>query len=151
MGLCDCEFYVVVQDWIWFVLIVLLKSGIEIGQYIDKYGDGVKVVVFWVDDVCNVYEEVMKCGVKLYFEFVVEEDESGQVVCFGIYIYGEIVYIFVECKVYNGVFLFGYKEWNFSFKLVDVGLKYIDYMVGNVELGEMNIWVNFYVEVMGFI
>ena len=127
-----------------------LKSGTEIGKHIDKHGDGVKVVALWVDDARNAYEEAMKRGAKSYFEPVVEEDESGQVVRSGIHTYGETVHIFVERKAYNGVFLPGYKEWNPGFKPADVGLKYIDHMVGNVELGEMNTWVNFYAEVMGF-
>lgn len=149
-GLRDRESYVVVQDRIRLVLTAPLKSGTEIGQHIDKHGDGVKVVALWVDDASNAYEEAMKRGAKSYFEPVVEEDESGQVVRSGIHTYGETVHIFVERKAYNGVFLPGYKEWNPGFKPADVGLKYIDHMVGNVELGEMNTWVNFYAEVMGF-
>ncbi|MEL7427206.1 MAG: 4-hydroxyphenylpyruvate dioxygenase, partial [Bacteroidota bacterium] len=80
----------------------------------------------------------------------VEEDEHGQVVRAGIHTYGETVHVFVERKAYQGTFLPGYEEWNPSFRPQEIGLQYIDHMVGNVELGEMNTWVNFYADVMGF-
>lgn len=91
------------------VLIFLLVSGIVIGVYIDKYGDGVKVIVLWVDDVIYVFEEIVKRGVKLVFELMIERDEFGEVVKLVIYIYGEVLYVFVEWKNYDGVFLLGFK------------------------------------------
>ncbi len=65
-GLRDRESYVVVQDRIRLVLTAPLKSGTEIGQHIDKHGDGVKVVALWVDDARNAYEEAMKRGALDY-------------------------------------------------------------------------------------
>ena len=83
-------------------------------------------------------------------EPVTIEDEHGQVVKSGIHTYGETVHIFVERKNYNGVFLPGYKKWESDYNPTSTGLKYIDHMVGNVGWGEMNKWVDFYAEVMGF-
>jgi 4-hydroxyphenylpyruvate dioxygenase len=68
----------------------------------------------------------------------------------GIYTYGETVHVFVERKDYNGVFLPGYQKWETTYNPDSIGLKYVDHMVGNVELGEMNKWVDFYKKVMGF-
>jgi len=79
-----------------------------------------------------------------------EEDASGSVVRSGIYTYGETVHIFVERKDYTGIFLPGYKEWKTVYNPAPVGLQYIDHMVGNVELGEMMTWCNFYKDVLGF-
>lgn len=149
-GLSDRESYVVVQDKIRLILTAPLKSGTAIGQHIDKHGDGVKVVALWVDDARSAYEEAMKRGAKSYMEPVVEEDEHGQVVRSGIYTYGETVHIFVERKNYQGTFLPGYRVWDPAYKPAAIGLQYIDHMVGNVELGQMNHWVDFYANVMGF-
>ncbi len=146
----DFESYVVVQDKIRLVLTSPLKSGTDIGRHIDKHGDGVKVTALWVDDATYAYNEAMKRGAKSYMEPVTEEDEHGKVVRSGIYTYGETVHIFVERKNYNGVFLPGYEKWETHYNPTSVGLKYVDHMVGNVELGKMNYWVEFYQKVMGF-
>jgi len=87
-------------------------------------------------------------GAKSYMEPVTEEDENGKVVRSGIYTYGETVHVFVERKDYNGIFLPGYRKYESSYNPTSVGLKYVDHMVGNVELGRMNHWVKFYEEVL---
>jgi len=149
-GLRDRESYVVQQDKIRLVLTSPLKGGTEIGRHIDTHGDGVKVVAIWVDDATYSYEETVRRGAKTYFEPVVEEDAFGKVVRSGIYTYGETVHVFVERSAYKGVFLPGYKPWNPTYNPSDVGLKYVDHMVGNVGWNEMLPWVNFYANVMGF-
>lgn len=80
----------------------------------------------------------------------VREDKDGRVVLSGIHTYGETLHIFVERKDYHGVFLPGYRVWNPEYKASEVGLKYIDHMVGNVGWNEMNKWCEFYAKVMGF-
>lgn len=149
-GLKDRESYVVVQDKIRLVLTSPLHSGSEVGIHIDKHGDGVKVCALMVDDATYAYQEAMARGAKSYMEPTVEKDSDGQVVRSGIYTYGETVHIFVERKDYNGAFLPGYRKWQHHYNPSPVGLKYVDHMVGNVELGHMNVWVKFYEEVLGF-
>ncbi len=149
-GIRDKESYVLVQDKIRLVLTSPLKSGTEIGKHIDKHGDGVKVVALWVDDATKSYEEVMKRGAKSFMEPTEESDEHGKIVKSGIYTYGETVHMFIERGNYNGTFLPGYRSWKSDYQPASAGLKYIDHMVGNVELGQMNQWVKFYKEVLGF-
>jgi 4-hydroxyphenylpyruvate dioxygenase len=60
------------------------------------------------------------------------------------------VHIFVERKNYKGLFMPGFEKWETEYRPGQVGLKYIDHMVGNVELGAMNKWAGFYNDVMGF-
>jgi 4-hydroxyphenylpyruvate dioxygenase len=79
-----------------------------------------------------------------------ESDENGEVVRSGIHTYGDTVHIFVERKNYGGMFLPKFVKWESSHNPADVGLRYIDHMVGNVGWNEMNIWAKFYNEVMGF-
>ena len=80
----------------------------------------------------------------------IEEDKDGKVVRSGIYSYGEVVHIFVERKDYKGIFLPGFKKWETAYNPETLGLKYVDHMVGNVEMGKMDYWVDFYKNVMGF-
>ncbi len=149
-GLRDRESYVVVQDKIRLVLTSPLHSGTEIGRHIDKHGDGVKVTALWVDDATYAYNEAVKRGARSYMEPLIEKDDQGLVVRSGIYTYGEVVHIFVERKAYKGTFLPGFKAWKPLYKARPTGLKYVDHMVGNVSLGRMNYWVDFYKNVMGF-
>ncbi len=149
-GIRDRESYVVVQDKIRLVFTSPLNSGTAIGEHIDKHGDGVKVNALWVEDATKAYNEAVSRGARSYMEPVTEEDEDGKVVRSGIYTYGEVVHIFVERKDYNGTFLPGYKKWEPRYEAEGTGLKFVDHMVGNVELGAMNKWVKFYEDVMGF-
>lgn len=149
-GMKDRVSYVLVQDKIRLVLTSPLQGGTDIGKEIDKHGDGVKVIALWVDDARSAFEETVKRGAKPYLEPVVEEDTDGTVVRSGVHAYGDTVHIFVERKAYNGVFLPGYQAWNPRYQPEPVGLKFVDHMVANVGWDEMNHWVNFYANVMGF-
>lgn len=149
-GLRDRESYVVVQDKIRLVLTSPLRSGTDIGQHIDKHGDGVKVTALWVDDATYAYNEAMKRGASSYLKPEAIEDENGKIVRSGIHTYGEVVHMFIERTAYNGVFMPGFIKWDPEYKTTSIGLKYVDHMVGNVELGAMNTWVKFYEEVLGF-
>ena len=146
----DYESYVVVQDKIRLVLTSPLRSGTDVGRHIDEHGDGVKVTALWVDDATYAYDEAIKRGAKHYMSPTREEDDNGYVVRSGIYTYGEVVHIFVERNDYNGIFLPGFKKWETHYNPESIGLKYVDHMVGNVELGAMNKWVEFYEKVLGF-
>ena len=103
-----------------------------------------------MDDATNAYTETTKRGAKSFLEPTVEKDESGEVVRSGIHTYGETVHIFVERKNYHGIFLPGYKPFKSKMKTEPVGLNFVDHMVGNVGWNEMNVWVKFYEDVMGF-
>ncbi|MBP6459117.1 MAG: 4-hydroxyphenylpyruvate dioxygenase [Crocinitomicaceae bacterium] len=150
-GLTDRVSYVLKQDKIRLVLTTALTSDSPIGEHVKKHGDGVKVVALWVEDARKAYEETIKRGAKSYQEPIVEKDENGETVRAGIYTYGETVHMFVERKNYNGMFLPGFVEWKSDYNPAPVGLKFIDHMVGNVGWGEMNTWVKWYEDVMGFV
>ena len=150
-GVRDRTSYVLKQDKIRLVLTTPLNQDSPINDHLKKHGDGVKIVALWVEDATSAYEETMKRGAVSFMEPTVEKDEFGEVVRSGIYTYGETVHLFVERKNYNGIFLPGYKEWKSDYNPEAVGLKYIDHMVGNVGWNEMNTWVKFYEDVMGFV
>ena len=149
-GMKDRVSYVVKQDKIKLVLTTALNSESPIGEHVKKHGDGVKVIALWVDDATKSWEETTKRGAVSFMEPTVEKDAHGEVVRSGIYTYGETVHVFVERKNYNGPFLPGFEKWESDYNPEPVGLKFIDHMVGNVGWGEMNTWVKWYEDVMGF-
>jgi len=142
--------YVLQQDKIRLVLTTPLNPESAINQHLVQHGDGVKVLALWVDDARRSFEETVKRGAKPAMEPTVLRDEHGEVVVSAIHTYGQTIHKFVERKNYNGAFLPGYQPKSSNFEIKPVGLKYIDHCVGNVELGDMNKWVQFYEDVMGF-
>lgn len=149
-GLKDRTSYVLQQDKIRLVLTTPLHSDSLISEHIKKHGDGIKVIALWVDDARKAFAETTSRGAQSYFEPRVEHDGHGEVVRAGIHTYGDTVHIFVERKNYKGPFLPGFAKWESEYNPVSTGLKYIDHMVGNVELGGMNKWADFYARIMGF-
>ncbi len=149
-GAKDRVSYVLQQDKIRFVLTSPLNKDGDINRHINEHGDGVKVMALWVDDATKSWKETTKRGAKSYLEPETIEDKHGKVVRSGIYTYGETVHIFIERKNYKGAFLPGYQEWNPAYKPTTTGLHYIDHTVGNVGWGQMNKWIEFYRDVLGF-
>ena len=149
-GAKDSVSYVLTQDKIKLVLTTPLNSTSLINNHIVKHGDGVKVIALWVEDARKAYEETTSRGAKSYMEPTLMSDEHGEVVRAGIYTYGETVHLFVERKNYRGTFLPGFQKWESDYNPPSAGLKYIDHMVGNVGWNQMDIWVKWYEDVMGF-
>ena len=143
--------YVVKQDKIKLVLTTALNSQSTIGEHVKKHGDGVKIIALWVEDSKKSYDETIKRGAKSYLSPTTEKDDFGEIVKSGIYTYGETVHLFIERKNYSGDFLPGFIKWESEYNPPPVGLKFVDHMVGNVGWGEMNTWVKWYEEVMGFV
>ena len=150
-GCNDYASYVIKQDKIRIVLTTPLHQDSWMNDHLSKHGDGVKVIALWVDDAKKSWEETTKRGAKSFMKPTVEKDEHGEIVRAGIYTYGETIHIFVERKNYTGVFLPGYEKWESEYNPDPVGLKYVDHMVGNVGWNEMDIWVKYYEDVMGFV
>ena len=149
-GLKDRASYVVRQNKLTFVLTTPLKKGNEIADHISKHGDGVKVLALKVEDATSAWEETTKRGGKSYMKPVHMKDENGELVMSGIHTYGETVHLFIERKNYKGVFMPGYRKWESDYNPTETGLLYVDHCVGNVGWNQMNKWVKFYEDVMGF-
>jgi 4-hydroxyphenylpyruvate dioxygenase len=149
-GMRDRCSYVLGQDKIRLVLTTPFDPNSDISHHIRLHGDGVKAIALWVDDARSAFEETVKRGAKPFIIPTIENDKDGEIIKSGIHTYGETVHIFIERKNYKGIFLPGYEKWETEYKPTQTGLKYIDHMVGNVELGAMDKWANFYEKVMGF-
>jgi 4-hydroxyphenylpyruvate dioxygenase len=149
-GVRDKASYVLQQNKIRVVLTTSLQQNSEISEHVRKHGDGVKVLALWVDDATKSFHETTIRGAEPAKKPETLKDEYGEVVVSSIRTYGETIHTFVERKNYKGPFLPGYKPRKSTYKSEPIGLKHIDHCVGNVELGKMNTWVDFYEKVMGF-
>jgi 4-hydroxyphenylpyruvate dioxygenase len=149
-GVKDRASYVVRQNKLTFVFTTPLRAGNPIADHIYKHGDGVKNLSLRVDDATSAWEETTKRGARSFMQPLKMQDEFGEVVMSGIHTYGDTVHLFIERKNYNGPFMPGFREWKSTYNPPETGLLYVDHCVGNVGWNQMNPWVKFYEEVMGF-
>ena len=149
-GIRDRASYVLQQGKIRIVLTSPMHPDSPISEHIAKHGDGVKVLALWVDDARSAWKETTDRGAVSTQEPTVLSDEFGEVVVATIKTYGDTVHTFVERRNYTGSFMPGYKAVDDGYQTEEIGLLYVDHCVGNVELGEMNKWVKFYEDAMGF-
>lgn len=149
-GLCDRASYVLQQDKIRFVLSSALGPESDIAQHVHLHGDGVKVLALWVDDAEQAYYTALERGAVSAAPPTTISDEHGSVTIASIHTYGDTWHTFVERNHYKGAFMPGFQPRTSEFQSKPIGLKYVDHCVGNVELGQMNRWVQFYQDVMGF-
>src|SRR5690606_16752409 len=149
-GQKDKVSYVIRQNKLTFVLSTSLRPDTEIARHVDKHGDGVKMLALMVEDATDAWKQTTQRGGKSYVEPYHLKDDNGEVVISGIHTYGETVHLFIERKNYNGVFLPGFRKWESCYQPASAGLLYVDHCVGNVGWNQMNPWVKFYEDVMGF-
>ena len=150
-GTRDRVSYVVQQGKIRFVLTTPLYSDNAMAEHIKLHGDGVREIALGVDDAESAYQETTRRGARGVREPQIFEDGHGQVRISAIAAYGDTLHGFVERKNYRGVFLPGFRAVEGADTIArPVGLKYIDHMVGNVGWGQMNAWVGFYRDILGF-
>ena len=150
-GVRDRASYVLQQGKIRLLLTTAMHPDHPVSEHVKIHGDGVRDIALWVDDAESAYNETTKRGARGVMEPTVFRDEFGQVKKSAIAIYGDTIHTFVERKNYHGVFMPGYKPVPGPDRIArPVGVKYIDHLVGNVGWGQMNVWVKFYEDVMGF-
>ncbi|MEO1268831.1 MAG: 4-hydroxyphenylpyruvate dioxygenase [Myxococcota bacterium] len=147
----DAASYLIQQEKVRFVLTTPLGPEGFIAEHIRKHGDGVRDIALWVDDAHQAYEETTRRGAHGVREPEVLEDEQGQVVLAAIATYGDTIHTFVDRSRYNGLFMPGFSAWeNPHWQPEPVGLRFVDHCVGNVYLGEMEKFVGYYAQTMGF-
>jgi 4-hydroxyphenylpyruvate dioxygenase len=149
-GSKDVVSYVLQQGKIRFVITSALRPDHEILRHVAKHGDGVKVLALWVDNAEEAWQKAVERGAESAFEPYKVEDQDGYVKMAAIKTYGETIHTLVERSNYNGTFLPGYVSKSSPVQVKPLGFKHVDHCVGNVELGQMNKWVSFYEDVMGF-
>ncbi|RPJ82008.1 MAG: 4-hydroxyphenylpyruvate dioxygenase [Acidobacteria bacterium] len=147
-GRRDRTSYLLTQGKIRLVLTTPLSPEDPASDHLRLHGDGVRDIAFHVDSADQAFEEAVRRGAKVAVEPHDLEDQCGSVRHAAIHTYGDTIHSFVSYKDYGGPFLPGYVERRVPGD--DFGLLRVDHIVGNVELGRMNEWADWYHEVLGF-
>lgn len=125
-----------------------LKPDHPAGPMIGKHGDFVRDLAFEVDDVDVAYNTAVERGAESSYEPMTLEDSFGKVRIAGIKTFGDVIHSFVNRDQFTGPFMPRFNPKNV--KGEPIGLEYVDHVVGNVELNQMNVWVKWYENVLGF-
>ncbi|HEY1217469.1 MAG: 4-hydroxyphenylpyruvate dioxygenase [Bryobacteraceae bacterium] len=150
-GTRDRASYVLVQKRICLVLTTPLGPDHPISDSIRLHGDGVHDIALWVDDAEAAWRETTGRGARSVREPETQRDGDGEVRLAAIATYGDTIHTFVERANYSGAFLPGFRKVEGDDPVSrPAGFTHIDHIVGNVGWGEMNRWVDFYRDVMGF-
>ena len=148
----DRSSYVMAQNDIRFVFTAPLTPDGEIAEHVRKHGDGVHDICFAVDDVRSAWRETTKRGARSYLEYAeAGSEEDGTLRRSAVHTYGEVIHSFIDRSDYHGAFAPGYRKVkNPARAATGLSLLEIDHCVGNVELGDMNKFVDYYRDVFGF-
>ncbi|HET7676282.1 MAG TPA: 4-hydroxyphenylpyruvate dioxygenase [Candidatus Limnocylindrales bacterium] len=151
-GVRDRASYVLQQNDIRFVFTAPLGPEGEIAEHVHLHGDGVKDIAFAVDDARSSWEETTKRGAVSALEPTeLDGGEDGVLRRSAIRTYGEVTHSFIDRRDYHGAFLPGYRKTKKpAAAATGMTLLEIDHCVGNVELGDMDRYVEFYKQVLGF-
>src|SRR6266852_2699663 len=148
-GVRDRASYVLEQGDIRFVVTSPLREDSEIAKHHARHGDGVKEIALTVPDATEAYRQAVQRGARGVVEPRRDEDESGSLETSAIATYGDTIHTFVDRKDYRGPFKPVYVSVSSNGQAAGVGLMNIDHVVGNVELGRMNHWVEYYERAFG--
>jgi 4-hydroxyphenylpyruvate dioxygenase len=149
-GVRDRASYVLEQEEIRLVFTSGLRTDSEITQFACRHGDAAKSIALHVPSAAEAYRQAVQRGARGITEPHWAEDENGRVELAAIGTYGDVIHTFVNRKDYAGPYLPGYRSTVENGQpATGVGLKFLDHVVGNVELGRMNHWVEFYERVFG--
>ena len=148
----DRASYLMVQNDIRFVLTAPLTPEGEIAEHVHRHGDGVKDIAFAVDDVESAWRETTKRGAVSVMEPTeIDGGEDGVLRRSAVRTYGDVIHSFIDRKDYHGAFLPGYRKVKKPAAAAQgLSLLEVDHCVGNVELGDMNKYVDYYRDVFGF-
>lgn len=140
--------YVLGQGKIRFVISTPLSAEHPASEHIQRHGDGVRDIALLVEDTDFAFAEAVRRGAEPVSEPHDLSDQHGTVRRAAIRTYGDTIHTFISGGNYDGPFLPGYREEVIEEE--SAGLLVVDHIVGNVELGGMNRWAEWYSRVMGF-
>jgi 4-hydroxyphenylpyruvate dioxygenase len=147
----DAAEYVMASGSARFVLSAEVCAGTTLGERVARHGDGVLDLALEVPDVEHAYRYALDHGARGLAEPTITEDEHGKVQMATIATYGDTQHTLVDTSSYSGPFLPGFVAVEpIVMPPPQRVFTAIDHCVGNVELGQMDAWVDFYHRVMGF-
>jgi len=166
--------YLLRQNRVNFVLTTPLNPDHPAAEHIKQHGDGVRDIAFQVEDADHAFNESIKRGATAVTQPRDLGDENGSVRHAAIATYGDTIHSFFSYQDardikrtsngngdtnpksqipnpkyrYTGIFLPGFEPQEVAGE--ETGIQLVDHIVGNVELGKMNYWCDFYRDVLGF-
>ena len=151
-GVRDRTSYVMRQNDITLVVTGALGPDGEIAEHVRKHGDGVHDIAFAVDDVKSAWKETTSRGARSYLEYAeAGTDDDGVLRRSAVHTYGEVIHSFIDRRDYHGAFAPGFRKIKKPARAATgMNLLEIDHCVGNVGLGDMNKFVEYYRDVFGF-
>ncbi len=150
-GVRDRASYVMVQNDIRFVFTAPISDSGELAEHVRRHGDGVHDIAFAVDDVASAWRETTSRGAVSALEPTEVPGEKGVLRRSAIHTYGEVLHSFIDRSDYRGTFAPGYHRIAKPAAAASgQQLLEVDHCVGNVALGDMNRFVDFYRDVLGF-
>ena len=150
-GVRDRASYVMVQNDIRFVFTAPISEGGELAEHVRRHGDGVHDIAFAVDDVASAWRETTSRGAVSALEPTEIPGEKGVLRRSAIHTYGEVLHSFIDRSDYRGTFAPGYHRIAKPAAAPSgQQLLEVDHCVGNVALGDMDRFVDFYRDVLGF-
>ncbi|MBC8166075.1 MAG: 4-hydroxyphenylpyruvate dioxygenase [Bryobacteraceae bacterium] len=147
-GSRDVTSYALKQGKAMLVLSTPLGTSGPVTDHIRKHGDAVRDIAFVVENADAAFTESVRRGAKPLVEPRDLRDDHGVVRHAAIATYGDTIHSLLSFTDYKGPFLPGFQPSEMPGR--DAGLLRIDHIVGNVELGKMNEWADFYASVCGF-
>jgi 4-hydroxyphenylpyruvate dioxygenase len=150
-GVRDRASYVLGQGGVRLVLTTALTPHSPITEHVTRHGDGVRDIGLGVLDAERAFYAAVERGATPVDDPEELKDDHGILRRAAIATYGDTIHSLVDRSDYRGPHAPGYVAWEtVADSLPEVGLDAIDHAVGNVELGKMDTWVEFYERVMGF-
>jgi 4-hydroxyphenylpyruvate dioxygenase len=140
--------YVLQQGRARFVLTTPLDPDTPEAEHVRQHGDGVKDIAFQVDDADRAFEEAVRRGAVPALEPYDITHDGARVRRSAVRTYGDTIHSFIAREGFDGPFLPGYQAREVP--APDAGILRIDHIVGNVDLGEMEHWADWYSRVLGF-
>jgi 4-hydroxyphenylpyruvate dioxygenase len=147
-GQRDVTSYALQQGKARIVVSTALAPDHPVADHVARHGDGVRDIAFHVDDADAAFREAVARGATAVSAPADRRDAHGTVRHAAIATYGDTIHSLLSYKDYAGPFLPGFVERAAPGR--EAGLLRIDHMVGNVELGQMNRWAEWYSNVLGF-
>jgi 4-hydroxyphenylpyruvate dioxygenase len=150
-GMRGLASYVLRQGQITFLVTCGMGPEDPITRFCHEHGDGVRRIALRVPDVEAAFAEAVRRGATAVEAPRFGEDATGRAGSASVQLYGDVLLGFVERKGYQGAYWPGFEDTgDATAKVPGAGLAAIDHVVGNVELGKMNEWVDWWQKVMGF-
>jgi 4-hydroxyphenylpyruvate dioxygenase len=147
-GSRDLACYALEQGRARLLLVTPYRSNSPEAAHLHAHGDAIIDIAFHVDDADAAFHEALRRGAEPAIAPRTLTDEHGSVRHAAIKTYGDTIHSFYGFGSYTGPFLPGYVSRPVAGQ--NVGILRIDHMVGNVELGRMDHWAQWYSDVLGF-